>query len=1057
LFKFDSIIMQLNFRLTCLFFSLFYPVILLAYTPYYFNKYEVEDGLSNNTVFCSLQDRRGFLWFGTKDGLNRFDGTNFKVYQNIPNDKHSLGNNYVKSLAEDRSGNLWIGTARGLYRYNVSAESFSLIVPAEGLIRDIQVDQDQMIWFVCGWRLLRYDPVKKRTINYSNISSKRVTDISIAADHTMWISTSNGFLFKSNHTRSQFVRYQVFDQRSAGLSNWIESIFADGTDRVFIGTATGGLKLLHTRTGRVENLLTRSDDQTGIFVRCIVKKSASAYWVGTESGLYVYDLRNRSYINIKNNLKNPYSLSYNSVYTLLVDQEGGVWIGTFFGGLSYYPQQYTHFKKFMPGDDSYALSGSVVRAIQQDDTGKFWIGTEDGGLNKLDPTTNRIEKFLPGGKPGSLSYYNIHGLLADNNRLWIGTYQHGLDLMDIRSGKVIKHYSAGTSVGQLRSNFVYTIVKTKSEGILLGTRSGLYKYDEQRDRFLLIKHVPPDCFVHSIIEDHTGTIWIGTNGRGLFFYNPRTRLSGRLRCSLPNRQPLTESTVNSVYQDSKHQLWISTQQSGLARYNTINKTVTHVSMANGLPSNTVYQVTEDNQGTLWITTAKGLANMDLRATKIRVYTKAQGLLTDQFSYSSGFKDLHGNIYLGSIKGLVVLDPKKIKDDPFMPPVFVTGFHIQNQEASLNQKDALLHKSIIETDTISLNYDQASFNIGFAALSFTAPEMIQYAFKMDGLDKEWTYLNRNRKAYYTELPPGNYVFRVKASNSSGLWGTAERKLHIRIHPPLWASLPAKLLYAVLIVGGGILLIYLYDQRMKQKTSEKLERMALEKEKELYQAKIAFFTDVAHEIRTPLTLIKGPMEKVAKNVQELPSLKKNIETMARNTDRLMVLTQQLLDFRKVENQAFTMNFSTVDVCKLLKDICLNFNYSANSKKMKLSTDFPTKHFIAPIDPEAFTKIISNLLHNALKYGQQFIKVSLTTSSSTHPFFTIKIANGGPTIPEPHRERIFDSFFRLQENQVQQGFGIGLALAKSLAELHNGTLRYEVSEEQTNVFILTLPAER
>ena len=500
-------------------------------------------------------------------------------------------------------------------------------------------------------------------------------------------------------------------------------------------------------------------------------------------------------------------------------------------------------------------------------------------------------------------------------------------------------------------------------------------------------------------------------------------------------------------------MWFATEN-GLCKLNKGTNDFKRYTTANGLPSDFTIAILEDEEKHLWISTTKGLVQFNPRTENLNVYTKANGLLTDQFNFSSASKDGDGKMFFGSAKGLVSFNPSEFKRNVFTPQVYITGFQVNNKDLSIATDQSPLKKSITYTDKITLKNNQSTFSIDFAALSYTAPEMSQYAYKMVGLDKDWVYLEANRKAYFTGLPAGNYEFKVKAANSSGVWNERETKLVIEILPPWWASWWAYTIYGLI----GILVIYFsvrnYHKNISEKNRRKIELLEIAKEKEIFQAKIEFFTNVAHEIKTPLTLIKGPLEKVIKKAVDIPDVNNRLRIMEKNTNRLIDLTNQLLDFRQTEIKGFSLSFVKADISELLKETFLNFKLLAEQKNLAFAIKLPRAKIYGYIDVEALNKILSNLFSNAIKYADKTVQVHLLPFKAGDNFFTIEIKNDGYIIPYNMRDKIFEPFFRLKETEKQKGTGIGLALSRSLTELHKGILDLKEPENNLNTFLLKLP---
>ena len=1023
---------------------------------YYFRHYQVENGLSNNAVICSVQDRQGFLWFGTKDGLNRFDGYSFKVFRANPDQPGSIGGNFVTSLYEDRNGILWAGTEKGLYRYDATAESFSLLKTNSVLpVTDIRMDGMGNLWFISDFTLVKYNDAKKSLTYFSIDRYFETTSLCVSPDGTLWASTSAGLLVRYNAAADSFTKYNVFDHSPKPVSNWVEEIYSASDGTILIGTSNQGAKVFDPRTETYKDILTYNPDKTEIFVRNFVQTGPDEFWIATESGIFIYNLTTGKFSNLQKKYNDNYSISDNAVYTFCQDKEGGIWAGTYFGGINYYPKPYTPFNKYFPKIGENSISGNVVREICEDNNGNIWIGTEDAGLNKMQIATGKITHFQPTGASGSISYSNIHGLLVNGDELWIGTFEHGLDVMNIKTGKVIRHY-VSSDKNLLRSNFIYSIYRTNTGEILLATTRGIYTYNKQHDEFIPLAGIPLFNWYTTILKDKDGIIWAGTFGNGVNYINTKTGKGGNLRYDTKNKNSLSSDRVNCIFEDSKKNLWFATE-GGLCKFNRKTNDFKRLTTTNGFPSNFTISILEDEEKYLWISTTKGLVRFNPQTEDLNVYTKANGLLTDQFNFSSGFKDAEGKMYFGSAKGLISFKPSDFNKNTYAPQVYITGFQVNNKDLAISEKGSPLNKSITYTDKVSLKNNQSTFSIDFAALSYTAPEMAQYAYKMEGLDKDWIFLESNRKAYFTGLPAGDYIFKVKAANSSGVWNEQETTLVIEILPPWWASWWAYAVYGLLgafIVFSGV---RNYHKRVEEKNRRKIELLEIAKEKEIFQAKIEFFTNVAHEIRTPLTLIKGPLEKVIKKANDIPEVNNSLKIMEKNTNRLIDLTNQLLDFRQTEINGFSLSFVKADISDLLKETYISFKSLAEQKDLSYTIKLPRAKVFGFVDVEALNKILSNLFSNAIKYADKKVQVHLLPFKTGDNYFTIEIKNDGYLIPYEMKEKIFEPFFRLKETEKQKGTGIGLALSRSLTELHKGILELRKPDNNMNTFFLQLPVHQ
>lgn len=1010
--------------------------------PYYFRHYQVESGLSNNSVYCSIQDKNGFLWFGTKDGLNRFDGYRFKLFNIVANNESSLSNDLITSLALDDKGALWVGSEKGLYQFDALNERLIPFIDTLHYISDILIDKSGRLWFISNRTLCRFDFRTMKLKIFSPLIYFPASSICQTEDGTLWFSTADGFLQRYNDVTGAFTGYSLFSHSPPVGSLLIEKILPGNEGTLLIGTSSQGIKQFDIVTASYRDLLMFNPDKTKIYVRDILKVTPDEYWFATESGIFIMNPGTGKFTNLRKKYLDPYSLSDNAVYCLYKDLEGGIWAGTFFGGINYFAKQYSIFQKYFPDYSKNSISGSVVREICEDTNGNLWIGTEDAGLNKLNPRTGVLTHYEPTGASNSISYTNIHGLLVVGSDLWVGTYQHGLDILDTRTGKNKKHFSAGPGKYDFKSNFIVCLLQTKNGNIYAGTSKSLYRYNATADGFIPPDEVPQDIFVSCLLEDHSGTVWVGTHNNGIYYFNPYTKEKGHLTNDPKDKNSLTTNTINALYEDRFHNLWFSTEGGGLCQLDKSKKKLSRFTTKNGLPSNFVFKVLEDNNGSLWVTTSKGLVNLNSHDGTTIIYSKENGLLNDQFNYNSGYKDATGKLYFGSVRGMIMFNPADYKKSNFTPPIYFTGFQVNNKEVEINKANSFLKQSILFTDRITLPHDQSSFSIDFAALSFPSSKETVYRYVMKGLDKEWTYIKSNRKVYFTNLKPGTYTFKVQAA-SNGTWNTGEKQLIINVLPPLWATRWAQLLYLVLGIVFLSYLIHSYHNMLEAK-----------KEKELYKAKIDLFTNIAHEIKTPLTLIKGPVENLNDLVKEVPQIKEDVATMERNTNRLINLTNQILDFRQIEAKRFSLDFSEVDIVEILQEAYLMFDPVAKKRKLDYSIHLPGISISTMADAEALNKIFSNLLSNAVKYADREVNIKLCLPKEEDNFLLIEIRNDGFLIPDELKEKIFEPFYRLKESRKQQGTGIGLALARSLVELHKGQLYVKEAENGMNVFIITIP---
>lgn len=1009
---------------------------------YYFRTVDIRNGLSQNSVNQIFQDKKGFMWFGTKDGLNRYDGLSFHIYNN---ENSNLGRNFITALYEDAKGNIWVGTDGGVFIYNPvldSFTSFNLTSDKGTIIRDfvtmIRSDKQNNVWIsVENQGLFCYSSGEKLLKNYLHDSGlANVTRFWMNGD-TFWLALhiDNLYCVKSDF-KGPLQPFKDADGNEV-FKDDIINCQVDGPHNCVYVASFNGLTEINYTNGKSRKLL-------NAYVRTLQLKSDEELWAGTETGLYIYNLANDQVTHLTVPAQDDfYALSDNAIYSIYRDKENGMWVGSYFGGVNYYPYQWTYFEKFYPRT-SIEYFGRRVREICESNDGTLWIGTEDKGLFNFDPET---EKIVPFEHPDI--YKNVHALCLDGDDLWVGTFSGGLNRVNLRTRQV-RHYSKGKEENSLIANDVFSVCKTTTGDLWIGTTSGLLKYNRSSDDFT---HIPQlgNLFTYNIMEDFNGNLWFATFSNGVFCYNTHSKQWKSYLSNEKDSTSLSYNKVISIYEDSKKRLWFMTMGKGFCRYNPETDNFTRYDTSNGLPNNTVYKMIEDKQGNLWITGNYGLVCFNPKTEAMHVYTTANGLLSNQFNFQSGYRDKKGRIYLGSINGFIIFDPETFVENTFLPPVVITDFYLFNKRSSVGAPGSPLRQSITYSDRIELAADQNSFAFQVAALSYQAPEMNRLMYKLEGFDNEWYVLGRNSMITYSNLPYGSYTLRIRGSNGDGKWNDTERVLSVRIRPPFYLSVWAYVVYVMLALCslcGAVLYIRRRAQQRHRLAMDKFER---KKERELYSAKIDFFTNVAHEIRTPLTLIKSPLENVLLSKAVSDEIRDDLEVMDLNTNRLLDLVNQLLDFRKTETQGFQLNFVESNIVDILQKTYKRFKPLAREKGLELTIDSPESLY-ASVDREGLTKIISNLMTNGVKYSETYIRIKLYVEGEQ---MFILACNDGHIVPVEMREEIFKPFVQYKAGTLRSvsGTGIGLPLARSLAELHGGTLRMGDSMEN-NQFLLSLP---
>lgn len=1040
----------------------------------YFKNLNVEDGLSHNTVFSILQDSQGFMWFGTKDGLNRFDGSRFKIFKNDPQNPQSIGSNTVQSLYEDRQGKIWAGTNQGVYLYDPETERFSFFDARDqdgnrvwGQILEIQEDNNHQVWIASSSSgLYRYGP-KSNTLTHfyhdpqkpGSLASGSVSSMTIDNKNNIWVGILGGGIQKFIAANESFDKY---DSPQADLGKDLILDLFDHDQELLIGTKNGGLKKLLKSTGSVENVLEKDKENNTLFIRDMAKLNANELWICTELGIYIYNTMTNAYRHVSQNPNDPYSIADNAVYSIFKDREGGVWIGSYFGGVDYLPNHQTVFEKYYPINGSNSILGKRVREFAEDDRGYIWIGTEDNGLSRFNPGTGEFKNFLPGKSENGISYHNIHGMLYKEGKLWLSNHSMGLrlDILDTKTEKVEKIDQSNLQ-NPLYDSDIFSILEDRKGNKWFGTISGVYKMEKGSKTLAFVNEINISFFI-DMMEDSKGRIWFATTNNGLFLYDTDLNKVSHFLPNPDQKDALPGISVISMLEDSQNNIWLGTEGYGFAKFNEGVQTFTRYDDLKGIPSSTIYSIVEDDLGFLWISTAKGLLRFEPNASKIEIFTKSNGLLSDQFNYKSGFKAGDGTLYFGSLNGFIKFDPKSFVKQESEPKIVLTGLKLFNRDISPGDDQKVLDKSILHTQAIKLNHDQSTLTFNFAAINYTSMGAWKYAYIMEGLEKEWNYLDQNQEISYLNMPPGKYTLLVKTVDNENNLSDASASLEIEISPPFYFSKWAYILYVTLVLALIFWLVNTYRTRVAKRHRENIRMLEDNKEKEIYQAKIQFFTNITHEIRTPLTLIKGPLEVLLNRKEKFDcETKENLLVMERNSNRLINLSNQLLDFRKAEKQNFSLSFVSTDICRLLKDLHYRFQPLADQNHLQFSLHLVVEKFFVDIDKEEVTKILSNLISNALKNAATEVSIYLNPKETNSALFSITVCNDGKLIEEHVREKIFEPFYQINDEaneNKRNGTGLGLPLSRSLAELHQGELKIDsLFKKEQNCFTLKLPIKQ
>ncbi len=1013
---------------------------------YQFSNMTVGDGLSHSSVFAVAQDSHGNIWLGTDDGLNRYDGYGFRVYSHIPGDDRSIANNSVSSIFVDAAGVMWVGTRTGLSRFDYASSSFDNFSLA-GLdihVYDIAESPDaESLILATDIGVVIFDK-RTSTLNVKTyLQGVDVQSVCVAGQRVL-IGTSRGlYRYLIDYGTVEIVAEQLSKcdiacvRPSSGGGFWVGT-FGHGLYRL-----DGGLEVVeHHSRGDGRGML--SD-----YVRVVSEDAGQRLWIGTFDGLSIYDIREGEFvagsgIKIDNNVRS------NSIRSIFIDSQNGVWVGTFYGGVNYYhPLAYKFTIMRHDGTPQSLLSNTVSCLKVDPERDGVWIATNDSGLNYYDYLR---EEFVGYDTSDGLRSNNIKSLLFDESSLWIGTHVGGLSRMDLATRRITT-YTLRSDIPI--NNSCYSMLDNGDGTLLIGTLNGLLLFDKASRRVL--PSTPAEAKqdkrlsseqILTMLRDSRRRVWIGTD-KAVYMCDAER---GDVR-SMSSSEDGANLAVLAVIEDSQGGIWVGTKGGGLARYDESSGSLNYYTTTDGLPNNTIYGIVEDELHRLWISTNLGLACFDHTTGAVRRYTEIDGLSCDQFNPYAFCKDRRGRVYFGGIDGLTTFMPHKIVDNPFAPPTEIRGIKLLNKDVLSGDSDgrvAIQRDGNNEIATLHFPSNYSLFSIEYAAVNPLSAGRNRYRYRLDGFDTEW-YTTTATEISYSNLSPGHYIFNVKACNNDGLWSEHVTQLEVKILPMWYQTTLAKIVYLLLVIGVAAIIIYIVTSRMRMKMELKFERMESKRISELNQEKIRLYINFAHELQTPLTLILSPLEDIREHGTTDSYVASRLRYVQRSSMKLLHVVNQLLSYRKAELGMFRTRVAVQDLNAIIVDIFALFEETAQNRDMDYILSSEIQNRMLPADRMFTEMILTNLLSNAFKFTPDsgMIRVSAIQSDAG---IVISVRDSGRGIHKSERERIFDRFY--QSDDTLSGTGIGLAIVKRLVELLKGSVTVNSDGRSYSEFVVTLP---
>ncbi|MCF7829340.1 MAG: response regulator [Candidatus Marinimicrobia bacterium] len=1027
------------------------------------------NGLSQNRVQAIAEDHRGYIWFGTQDGLNRFDGYQIKVFRHIPMDSTSLRNNYITSLVVDSAGVLWIGThTGGLHRYNHRYESFQSIPlrmhtgnRSEPLINDLHVDSLGRLWIATeSAGLLQYDPITKSSYSKWIPESpdgaiQGLVSVLYDAHGNLWAGTNTGQVYVRRKGAETFRPLRLENPKPySNNPARINNLFQDSRGQIWVGTNVGGGRVSPSLETYRTITLGRIDTTREVTSFC--EDKAGVIWIGTAaSGYYQFDPETEEVRRFAPAQVTSRTLDDGGILAIHISREQLIWLGMNGTGVYYFDptppfKQFQHLKYSRDNPLGTSVGGRSVRSMYEVGDSLLYTGSYGGftAINLFSGEVTDVPLYLA----------TVYAITQDPyGNLWIGTEGTGLFRYNPKTGESIQYRDEPGSSDGLTDDFVFELFLDTGNYLWIGTENGLTRIylgngsPEFAPVPTKLQTFLSDKAIYAIQETYGGLVWIGTEKSGLLVYDPEANDYHRFVHTPGDNASLSNDQVKCIHQDAGGTIWIGTM-SGLNRFDPNRLRFTHFDIRHGLPNDVIYGILEDAGGSLWLSTNSGLARFFPDSKTVQTYDVTDGLPGNEFNTAAYHHGTSGRMYFGGVGGLTVFRPSDIRPQEHIPPVIINELRIGNEYVEAGTQidgRTILTKSITDTDTLKLTAEDQIIALGFAGISFTHPEAIEYRYQLEGFDPDWITTNAsNRTAVYSNLPPDDYIFRVSARMKHGKWTPESRELMIVKAPPFWRTWWAYSFYI-----GILAIVLFYIRRYERRQDEYKHQLALqkqerEKQAEIEKAKNEFLANVSHEFRTPLTLIKGNVEDISSAMRK--SHGKSMDVLQRNLERLEYLINRLLEIPKLESYSEVLDVEDLDFSAFLRRQAGDFQSLCEAAGIDLRLNIPDQNVVCRFDPEKMHIVIANLLSNAYKFTGKGGKITVTlevkgnneTETGGLPSVFVTVQDTGVGIAPGELDRIFEKYYQVKgdEETAHKGLGIGLSLVKELVELHNGIITAE-----------------
>ena len=1050
---------------------------------YSFNS-DLNEGISQLSVMTIYQDSRGYLWFATKNGLNRFNGKEYKIYHREDGNEQSLSNNSVTSITEDQEGYLWVGTNNGLNRIDLNTNEIKRYnLETNGLVANsistVYTDRSGCLWVGTWEGLNRYNREGDH-FEYIPIEddTERAMIVTLLEDSSgrFWIGTRNKGLLLCDHQMNLISQFTSESKNMPLNNNNITSIYEDDKKQIWVGCKNSGLNKINLRDNEVTSYTNLNSGLSNNSVRCIIEWQGKLL-IGTFDGIFDLDKATERSVKVAGYDDINKSLSHYSVYCFCVDRDKTLWVGTFAGGVNYLNMFTNRFVLHKPQEELNIRTG-IYGAITYESPEDLWIATEGYGLLNYNKRTNESHYYLI--DPSVRFAFNtniIKSVFYEDGYVWCGTTKGEIYKFNIKTKKFSLYHQYPIEYS------IYSIIRDHNDVLWVGgasTEFGLTCFVNDSLVTTFYNNVDEPIYfsnVRCILEEEDGVFLLGSTAEGLLrFDTHKKQLTKYSNEASVEKYRIPNNYISAIVRTKSGEIWVSTYGGGIFQLDESKAIRRIMTVREGLLDNNICTLVESSDQRLWMSTVNGLIMFDPAKDEVRNYHRHNGIDIREFTLHSGIALPDGSLCFAGSNGFVTFHVEAMDKNNNIPPVVLEQLSVNNHPVKVGDESAILDKVLDGMETIRLAYNENNFSITYQALNYIYATQNQYAYKLEGYDTDWNYVGERNSAFYTNLSPGKYVFRVKASNNDGVWNEEGRSLAIVVQPPLWRTWYAYLFYVIALAAIIYGILYYVNIKRNLEAGLKMKQLEKQKQEEFHQAKIRLFTNFSHELRTPLMLIITPFEELVKRVDIPAELHDKLSIIYKNAQKLLLLVNQLMDLHKNQAGSMDLKVSEGDICEYIKEIYYAFNQIALTNEVKFTLNCTPKTINGWFDKSLLEKVVFNLLSNAFKYtasGESVLmEVSEVTLKELDPkridglykdensqYVILKVKDSGKGIEEGEADKIFTPFYQIPETSGinLSGTGIGLSLVYTIVQLHRGVIYVDHTETKGACFVVILPVSR